>query len=263
MIVVKVPTSQGGMGKRGSEQAPDAIEGCIKEIWTSESALKEPKAQFEAVEIVQGNMEETNANIFKKADGLFSKGIKPVFLGGDHSITYPLVKAFARHNKNAGLIVFDAHPDCTSDTMPPTHEDYIQALVNEGIVKPENIIILCVRNAAEEEMEYIREKRINIVHMRGVFGNVENACDRVMERAQGYGALYLSIDIDAVDPAFAPGTGYTEPGGITSREMIYFVQRLRKMKNLKAVDLVEVNPQKDTNKMTAKLAAKIIAELDF
>ena len=75
--------------------------------------------------------------------------------------------------------------------------------------------------------------------------------------------LYVSLDIDVVDPAFAPATGYKEPGGLTSREIIYLMQRINKIKNLRAVDIVEINQEKDKNfdNMTLKLGAKILAEL--
>lgn len=263
MMIVKVPTSAGGMGKTGSEKAPDAIEECIGEIFSSETTGKEPECSFVEIKSSGQDLKSINEKIFSKADELFSKGEKPIFLGGDHSITYPIVKAFAKRNKNIGLVIFDSHPDCTSDTMPPTHEDYIQAIVNEGIVSPENITILCVRNPAPEETAYMRGKGIQFIPMAEMFGKAPAVCEEIMKKAKGFGALYLSIDIDAVDPAFAPGTGYIEPGGLSSREMLYFIQQLKNLKNLRAADIVEVDPQKDIINMTSKLAAKIIVELGF
>jgi len=72
---------------------------------------------------------------------------------------------------------------------------------------------------------------------------------------------YVSIDIDVIDPAFAPATGYCEPGGLTSRQFLYIIQRINKIKNLKAVDIVEINPDKDGGEKTVKLGAKILSEL--
>ena len=89
---------------------------------------------------------------------------------------------------------------------------------------------------------------------------IHEISESVMAAAKDFEALYVSIDIDVLDPAFAPGTGCTEPAGLTSRELIYFVQRLKLLKNLKIVDIVEINPKKDVNNMTSKLGAKIIAE---
>jgi agmatinase len=73
--------------------------------------------------------------------------------------------------------------------------------------------------------------------------------------------LYVSIDIDVIDPAFAPSTGYPETGGLTSRQFLYLIQRIKKIKTLRAVDLVEINEKKDKDKITVKLGAKILAEL--
>ena len=74
--------------------------------------------------------------------------------------------------------------------------------------------------------------------------------------------VYISLDIDVVDPAFAPGTGYPEPAGLTSRQLFYMLHRLKNLKNINIIDIVEVNPKKDINNMTSKLAAKILAELN-
>ena len=82
-----------------------------------------------------------------------------------------------------------------------------------------------------------------------------------MSVAKDFESLYISIDVDVLDPAFAPGTGYIEPGGLTTRELLFFLHRLKKLKNLKAYDLVEINPKKDVNDMTSKVGAKLLVEL--
>ena len=83
-----------------------------------------------------------------------------------------------------------------------------------------------------------------------------------MAAAKNFSHLYISIDIDAVDPAFAPGTGYPEPAGLTSRQLLHMLHRLKNLKNINIIDIVEVNPKKDINNMTSKLAAKILVELN-
>ena len=91
--------------------------------------------------------------------------------------------------------------------------------------------------------------------------SIQDVSDAVMVVAKNFKSLYLSIDIDVLDPAFAPGTGYIEPGGFTSRELIYFIHILKRINNLKAADIVEVNPDKDINDITTKMAAKLAVEL--
>lgn len=97
--------------------------------------------------------------------------------------------------------------------------------------------------------------------MKELAENIESSCDKIMEEIRKFDSVYVSIDIDAIDPAFAPGTGYIEPGGFTSRQFLYFIQRLKLLNNIKAFDLVEINPEKDLKGITVKLSAKIIGEL--
>ena len=85
--------------------------------------------------------------------------------------------------------------------------------------------------------------------------------EAIMSVAKNFKYLYVSIDIDVLDPAFAPGTGYIQPGGLTTRELLFFLHRLKRLQNLRAYDLVEVNPSKDVNDMTSKVGAKILVEL--
>ncbi len=253
MKIVKVATSQGSLGKNiGTEKAPDKIVENLKNIFLNEQG-KSLTYELEEVEINHSNIEETNEKIFEKEGD--------IFIGGDHSITYNLFKALAQKNRNSGMIMFDAHPDCENNFRPPSHEDFIQTLIEEGALKKENIILVGIRNIDRKEQQYIKEKRIKCYPMKDLRGNVEESCDTIMEIARQFDALYISIDIDVVDPGQAPGTGYIEPAGMEARDLIYFVQRLKLLKNLKRADIVEVNPEKDVNDMTTKLAAKIIAEL--
>ena len=258
MFLIKIPTSQGGMDKTGSESAPDMVADAVHGFYSSEKGFKH-NFIIDEVKIASGNLEETNDNIFSKADELM--GNKCVFVGGDHSVTYPLFKAFAKRHSNPGMVIFDAHPDCVSTFHPPSHEDWLRTLVDDGVVKPENIILVAVRNIDETERKFLAAKKIRVYEAARLRGNVDEACDGIMELANAFGALYVSVDIDAVDPAHAPGTGYIEPAGLSARDMVYFIQRLRLLKNFRAADIVEVNPGRDVNNMTVKLAAKLAVEM--
>ena len=90
--------------------------------------------------------------------------------------------------------------------------------------------------------------------------NLQNICDTIMEFSNNK-ELYVSIDIDVIDPVFALATGYPEPGGLTSRQFIYLIQRINKIKNLRGIDIVEINPEKDKSGLKVKLGAKILGEL--
>jgi len=263
MKLIKIPFSAGGLGKaKGAEKAPNKILEQIKELYLSEDGVL-PIIDVEEVRINQTNIEETNENIFNHAKKAITEFQKPIFLGGEHSITYSLVKAFAEvHKEKPGIIIFDAHPDCCSDFNLPTHEDLLLALVKENIIPKENIILVGIRNWHKDEYTFLKQNRIKYFTMKEIsMESIQDVSDAVMVVAKNFKSLYLSIDIDVLDPAFAPGTGYIEPGGFTSRELIYFIHRLKRINNLKAADIVEVNPDKDINDITTKMAAKLAVEL--
>lgn len=255
MQIIKVPTSQGGLEKSGSEKAPDKIVEGLKDTWSNTKGFI-PKYEVSEIDIKgESDVKKINETIFK-----LSKDKTGIFLGGDHSITYGLFRSFALNNKNAGLIVFDAHPDVYHTFEFATHGDWLKYLIEEKIISPENVMVIGVRNADPKELDYFKIKKIAHIMMHNI-QNIETTCDSIMEFANKFQSFYLSIDIDVIDPAFAPGTGYLEPCGFTSREMLYFVKRLKLLKGLKSADIVEVNPQFDINNITSKLAAKLVAEL--
>lgn len=259
MKVFKIPFGGGGLGHGdGAKDGPEYIEEQMKEVFSSESG-KIPHFEFQLVDVDDNNIEYTHDNIFKT---ILEQKEKAIILGGDHSVSYPCFKAFAKNNSGAGIVIFDSHPDLMDSSKAKSQEDWLKSLINEGIVDKDKVIIIGVRNVDPIERDFIQEKKLDIYYMKNIFEHkVESVCDAIMEKIKNWNSFYLSIDIDAVDPAYAPGTGYREPGGFTSRELIYFVQRLNKMKNLGMIDIVEVNPGLDLNEITSKLAAKIMSEL--
>jgi agmatinase len=262
MKLIKVPFSAGGLGKtKGCELAPDKIVEKLKEFHLSESGVF-PNFDVEEIKVEQTNIEKSFNDITEQSKIIIKNNDKPIFIGGDHSITYPLVEGFSKVHDNPGLIVFDAHPDCESDFLPATHEDIIRGLVKNNIIKKENVILVGLRNWHKEERAFIKENKIKYFDMKEIsMEGVKEVSDSVMSVAKEFGSLYVSIDIDVLDPAFAPGTGYPEPGGLTTRELLFFIHRLKNLQNLKAMDIVEINPSKDINELTSKVGAKLVVEL--
>ena len=262
MRVIKVPSGLGGLGKgNGAAAAPDKILSQLKELYLNEEG-RLPVLDVDAVALVENNFAETSQRIYAQAKEEFAKQQPLIFLGGDHSITFHLAKAFAEQHDNPGIVIFDAHPDAENDFMPPTQEDLLPALVNTGAIKPQNILLVGIRNWDKNEIAFLKHHNIKYYHMKEISEEgIKEVCHAVMSVAREFGALYISVDIDVVDPAFAPGTGYIEPAGMTSRELLFCLQKLKLLKNLKAMDIVEINPEKDVNDMTAKLGAKILFEM--
>ncbi len=265
MYIVKVPGIN-GLGKtKGCEKAPNAIIESLRDIHSNESGkpIDSRLLDLEEIHLDNSNLELTNNLIYKNAFKMFENQLKTIYLGGDHSISYSLARSFFDFCQSSGkepcLIVFDAHADCMDPLKEPTHEEWLRKLIEEGF-PTENILLVGTRNIKQEEMIFLKEKGIRIISMNQILENLQDTCDIIMEFSNAKN-LYVSIDIDVIDPAFAPGTGYIEPGGLSSRDFLYMIQRINKIKNLKAIDIVEINPDKDENNKTIKLGAKILGEI--
>jgi len=266
MQIIKVPYIN-GLGKTKScEKAGNAILSALKEIYSSESGkpIDTQLLDLEEIHLNNDDLESSSKLIYKNSLQAFDKP-KVLFLGGDHSISFSIGRAFLKHcndnKKEPCLIVFDSHPDCMKpvDEKFPTHEEWLSTLVEAGF-PAKNIMLVGIRNSWKDEITYVKENKIRVMDINNILLDIENACDTIMEFSNGR-ELYLSIDIDIVDPCFAPGTGYLEPGGLTSRQLLYLIQRINKMKNLKGIDIVEINLEKDKDNLTVRLGAKILAEL--
>lgn len=211
---------------------------------------------LEEIHVDLDDVEEANHLIFENSKEIFEKSSKAFFVGGDHSITYPIVKAFKKVEENPLLVAFDAHGGC-KDSLS---EGWLRKLVDEGL-PGSKIVLVSTRNLAREELDFIRENEITVIGMDVLNEDLVEVCDLIMERARKSKGFYVSIDIDSVDPSFAPGTADLEPGGLTSREIIYFVKRLSLLENFRGAEIVNVNPSLDLNKMTVKLGTRLLGEM--
>ncbi len=256
-MFIKIPFYAGGLGKtKGTEKGPDKLLEKLKELNCSEQGCKTIINEKE-IKVNNSNIEESHDLITKEMKDIFDTYGCPVILGGDHSITYATFKAF----NGDGLLIFDAHPDLMQPFKPSTHENYLRNLIEEGYVKAKNVILIAARDCDKEELDFIKKSGIKFFDMKKLsMEGIDEICSLIMELCRNFEKLYISIDIDSVDPAFAPGTGHVEAGGLTSRELLYLLQRLKNLKNIKAYDLVEINPDIE-ERLTVALGAKILNEI--
>jgi len=261
MQIIRVKGINAPGRPEGCEKAPIEVLKALDDIRSSEKGKIIDKKLFdlEEIHVDNNNLEETYELIYKNGKKIFSEQDKALFIGGDHSVSYGLVRAFKNITENPFLIVFDAHADCCRQGKEPTYEEWLRAVVENGF-PPESIILIGARNIWPEEKAFLDENKIKVITMKEIQENRQEVCDLIMEKARSADAFYVSVDIDVVDPAFAPGTGYQEPGGMSSRDLIYFLQRLTILKNFKGGDIVEVNPELDSGR-TVKLGAKLLAEM--
>ena len=207
-----------------------------------------PKAEY--IQVDNDNIQESQNTLYNKAKQIFNQDIKPLFIGGDHSITYPILKAFQEKNKDSFLIVFDAHIDCDYCAKEPTHEEWLRAIVQEGF-NSKNIILIGTRKSWDVEKEFLKENNIKTSN------DIKEALKYIKENSKDK-KIYLSIDIDALDPKFAPAVNYHELNGLDKNEFKNLLKEILKETNVEAIDIVEAIPQKDIENKTINLIKEII-----
>lgn len=185
-------------------------------------------------------------------------------IGGDHSVSIPLVRGFAsRFPEGFGLISLDAHPDLfdSYDGSPLSNACPMRRALDSSRLQPAHLLILGTRSYNKEELDFMREKGIRFVPARVIDRDgVEAAVALAKERLAGVGNIYLSIDIDVADPSCAPGTGAPVAGGLSSRQILDLTRGLVRSLPVRAMDLVEIAPPLDPTGSTLFLALQIVFE---
>jgi agmatinase len=214
------------------------------------------------------NWERYYGNVEERAFELLSSGRFCLFLGGDHSVTIPLQRAWLRaaraRGEKTGVIHFESHADMCEeyDGSKWSHACTERRAIDEGL-SPDDIAFVGLRSYEADEVNWFLEHpNVMIKRARDIFreGCVA-AAEQLVGKFADYGSVYLSLDIDVLDPAFAPGTGTPEAGGLSSRELMEMLKLLLPGIPIKAMDIVEVSPPLDTaNGITAWAALKLIYE---
>lgn len=204
--------------------------------------------------------EESDYLLFEKSKEFIEMNSKTFFIGNNHAISYPIAMAFGKVVENPFLIVFDAHADCLTNQDSPFNRRWLNQLV-KGDFFGSNILLISARSLSSAEVEFIKQKRITLISMEVLEEDLQGVCDLVMERARKAEGFFLSIDLDCIDPAFAPGATELEPGGLSSRDLIYFIKRLSLLPNFRGATISEIDLDKDLNQITVKLGAKLLAEM--
>ena len=190
------------------------------------------------------------AEIERAVGGLLEKGDRPVLLGGDHSITYPILKAFAGRYRELTIVHFDAHPDLYDEFEGSrmSHACPFARIMEEGQAK--RLVQVGIRTMNGHQSEQAARFGVEVVRMSEL---------PAYGRLKIPGPVYISFDMDVLDPAFAPGISHREPGGMTVREAIAHLHAIEG--SIVGADIVEYNPAQDVAGMTATVAAKILKEI--
>ncbi|MGA7909274.1 MAG: agmatinase [Candidatus Sulfotelmatobacter sp.] len=240
---------------RGAAGAPAKIREALRceasNSWTESGVdLGAANAYADAGDLQLPEEGSAFAEIERAVGELLKEGERPLSLGGDHSITYPIMRAIAQHHAELTIVHFDAHPDLYDDFEGSrvSHACPFARIMEERLAR--RLVQVGIRTMNRHQREQAAKFRVEVIEMSGL-----PAYDRLKVR----GPVYLSFDMDVLDPAFAPGVSHREPGGMTVREAIAHLHAMEG--TIVGADLVEYNPGRDVSGMTATVAAKMVKEI--
>lgn len=255
VIVKGVPWDEKSSFLKGAAEAPPIIWETFNSYSTNTCAENGIELGKEEGFLWSGNMKLSSGDkvlteIEEQANKIAAEGNLPIFLGGDHAVTYPLVKGLAGKYNSINILHLDAHPDLYDHLEG---DKYSHACPFARLWEGNHItrhVAVGIRTMNPHQRSQADKFGSEIIEIR----NMEN--NPVLEFE---GPVYLSLDMDVLDPAFAPGISHYEPGGLSVREVITIIQGFRG--NLIGADIVEYNASRDRNNLTAFVAVKFMKEI--
>ncbi len=255
--LIGIPFDANSSYLRGSELAPSKIR-----LMDSDGSANRFCEQ--GVEIVEGeNYKDLGDMVFtiSNAEWVYKKikqtiqdelivSDKIICFGGDHSISFPVIEAFTKKYNKLNVLHLDAHADLYDnyENNPFSHASPFARLMEKGILK--SLTQVGVRTLNTHQKEQAKKYNVTIIEMK----NFNLDFVKTLKEP-----LYISLDLDVLDPAFAPGISHHEPGGLSTRALISILQSINV--SIVGVDIVELNPKRDINNMTAMVAYKLFKEL--
>ena len=236
---------------RGAAEAPPLIRAALfsdaANLWSESGIdLGGKDILFDAGDVSKASPKD----IADSVSTLLVQGLRPLSLGGDHSITYPITKAVAREYPALSILHFDAHPDLYHDFRgnPFSHASPFARIMEDKLAQ--RLVQVGIRTMNNHQREQATRFGVEVIEMKDLKDSLELNFDT---------SVYVSVDMDALDPAFAPGVSHREPGGLTTRQVIEIIQSINAP--VIGADIVEFNPMMDVAGVTAVVCAKILKEL--
>jgi len=254
--IIGVPFDEKSCYLKGAGQGPQAIRaastGKAINAWTELGVnLEEETTLVDLGDVeVSGDTSKVFIRIEQKVFKILEKKAVPIILGGDHSISYPVVKAFSRKFDSLDILHFDAHPDLYEELYGDrySHACPFARIVEDSLVQ--NLIQVGIRASTGQQQAKALEYGVRTIWMKDL---------KEIPSLKFSNPLYISFDMDALDPAFAPGVSHHEPGGFSTRQVINMIHSLKA--KIVGLDVVELNPKRDKAGITAAAAVKIIKEV--
>lgn len=253
--LIGLPTDCNSSFERGAALAPAAIRAAL---WSDRGNLACENGMEVGVNFLiddKGDLplDETphdDSRIRSEVAACLAVNAIPLLLGGDHAVTFPIMQAIHAHLGPVTILHFDAHPDLYDDFggNPRSHASPFARIMQAGLAK--RLVQVGIRTLTSHCREQAQRFDVEIIDMRGFMSDRVPILD---------GPIYVSLDLDGIDPAFAPGVSHAEPGGLTVREVLAVLDRVTGP--IIGADIVELNPRFDMNSVTAILAAKMVREI--
>lgn len=250
-----VPHDDNSSFLKGAAEAPPKIR---EELWSNANNLwTETQVDLGVKDCLMdyGDIRFDNGRdawelIETRANEVLDQGRPAIFLGGDHAITHPLLRAIRRHHARLTILHFDAHPDIYDDFQgnPRSHASPFARIMEEGLA--DRLIQAGIRTATGHQRDQIRRFAVELIEAQHWRHDM---------RLEFTTPVYISLDIDALDPAYAPGVSHREAGGLSPRQIINLIHAINQP--VVGADIVEYNPRRDFSNLTAVAAAKLLKEI--
>ncbi|MHA1505115.1 MAG: agmatinase [Candidatus Heimdallarchaeota archaeon] len=254
-----------GIYQEGSSLAPQAIRKA-SQFYAGQSLQKQSIHQLNVLDYgnIQENLsfEKMTEELSAKVSEILAKKARPIILGGDHAIAFGTAKGLAdAKEKIDALIWVDAHLDLMNEYpegKKNTRATILRRIIDKKLIKPEQVYFIGPRghNIGWEEVEFIQKNNMNLLSTKDF--QDKKKYQEFLNAILKHKNIYMSVDLDVLDPAFMPGLSVPEPGGFTTRELFSLINKVAK--NIRCLEIVELNPKLDLNELSAKVAAKVIYE---
>jgi len=253
--LIGIPWDANSSFMRGAAAAPPLVREALfspaSNLWTELGVdLGAPGAVSDAGDLSLPDTADAIGIIEAAVRLLIQDGGAPLAIGGDHAVTYPVVRAVAARHPGLTILHVDAHPDLYDEFEGNrlSHACPFARILEDGLVR--QLVQVGIRTMNRSQREQAERFDVEVIPMRQWSPELVLAFD---------GPVYVSVDLDVLDPAFAPGVAHHEPGGCSTRDVLRVIQSLRG--RLVGADVVELNPSRDLQDVTARAAAKIVKEL--
>jgi agmatinase len=259
VMLLGVPWDDQSSFMRGAAAAPDVIRRALVSPSSNLSTESGADLVLGTHLVDRGDVRIMSADAATAADAItraaadvLGGGSALLALGGDHAVTFPLVRAHARHYERLAILHLDAHPDLYEDFegQPYSHASPFARILEANHAV--ELVQVGIRTLNDAQRSQVRRFDVRQIAAR-------DFTDATADAIRFEGPVYLSLDLNVLDPAFAPGVSHHEPGGLSVRDVLRVVQRFSGQ--LVGADIVELNPSRDPSGVTAMVAAKLVKEV--